>query len=131
VADADTGHGRNGFYFGANGEHSLYDVGKEVGTALVALGKSESAEPTEFTQAELDKYFGVRLASFIFYRSASDFFAGLYLARFQFPLPCDALACYWLEAREDHERYVGEYPTRNGVHYQKEGWIGRLIQSSG
>ncbi|KAJ7912357.1 hypothetical protein B0H13DRAFT_2007772 [Mycena leptocephala] len=58
VADADTGHGRNGFYFGANGEHSLYDVGKEVGTALVALGKSESAEPTEFTQAELDKYFG-------------------------------------------------------------------------
>ncbi|KAJ7854000.1 NAD(P)-binding protein [Mycena leptocephala] len=58
VADADTGHGRNGFYFGASGEHSLYDVGKAIGTALVALGKSESAEPTEFTQAELDKYFG-------------------------------------------------------------------------
>jgi hypothetical protein len=104
-------------------------VGKAIGTALVALGKSESAEPTEFTQAELDKYFGVRLASFIFCRSASDSFVGLSLPRFQLPLPRDALACDWLEAREDHERYVGEYPTRNGVHYQKEGWIGRLIQS--
>jgi hypothetical protein len=60
VGDAETGHGRNGFYFGASGEHLLYDVGKAIGTALVALGKSESAEPTTFTQAELDKYFGVR-----------------------------------------------------------------------
>ncbi|KAJ6489943.1 NAD-binding protein [Mycena sanguinolenta] len=57
IADADTGHGRNGFYFGASGEHSLYDVGKAIGEALVKLGKSESAEPTTFTQAELDKYF--------------------------------------------------------------------------
>ncbi|KAJ7174952.1 NAD-binding protein, partial [Mycena crocata] len=55
---ADTaGHGRNGFYFGASGEHSLYDVGKGIGEALVALGKSDSAEPTTFSQAELDKYF--------------------------------------------------------------------------
>jgi hypothetical protein len=60
ISDADTGHGRNGFYFGANGEHSLYDVGKAIGKALVALGKSQSDEPTTFTQAELDKYFGVR-----------------------------------------------------------------------
>jgi len=58
VADADTGHGRDGFYFGASGEHSLYDVGKAIGEALVALGRSDSAEPTTFTQAELDKYFG-------------------------------------------------------------------------
>lgn len=58
MADADTGHGRNGFYFGASGEHSLYDVGKAIGAALVALGKSDNAEPTTFTQAELDKYFG-------------------------------------------------------------------------
>ncbi|KAJ6571114.1 NAD(P)-binding protein [Mycena capillaripes] len=58
VTDANTGHGRNGFYFGASGEHLLYDVGKEIGTALVALKKSDSAEPTTFTQAALDKYFG-------------------------------------------------------------------------
>ncbi|KAJ7255829.1 NAD(P)-binding protein [Mycena haematopus] len=56
VADPATGHGRNGFYFGASGEHSLYDVGKAIGEALVKLGKSKSAEPTPFTQAEFDKY---------------------------------------------------------------------------
>ncbi|KAJ6571112.1 hypothetical protein B0H19DRAFT_1255111 [Mycena capillaripes] len=39
-------------------EHLLYDVGKEIGTALVALKRSDSAEPTTFTQADLDKYFG-------------------------------------------------------------------------
>ncbi|KAJ7785350.1 NAD(P)-binding protein [Mycena maculata] len=58
VEDADTGHGRNGFYFGMSGEHSLYDVGKSIGEALVALEKSDVAEPTTFTQAELDKYLG-------------------------------------------------------------------------
>ncbi|KAJ7452814.1 NAD(P)-binding protein [Mycena latifolia] len=57
VADEATGHGRNGYYFGANEEHSLYDVAKGIGAALVALGKSTSPEPTTFTQAELDKYF--------------------------------------------------------------------------
>ncbi|KAF7348993.1 hypothetical protein MVEN_01420300 [Mycena venus] len=58
VANTDTGHGRNGFYFGASGEHSLYDVARAIGEVLVALGKSESAEPTTFSQADLDKYFG-------------------------------------------------------------------------
>ncbi|KAJ7485954.1 NAD-binding protein [Mycena latifolia] len=57
IADDTTGHGRNGFYFGASGEHSLYEVGKAIGAALVALGKSTNPEPTTFTQAELDKYF--------------------------------------------------------------------------
>jgi hypothetical protein len=53
------GHGRDGFYFGLNGEHTLYDVGKELGRALVALGKSSSEEPTAFTKEEIDKYFNV------------------------------------------------------------------------
>ncbi|KAJ7645086.1 NAD(P)-binding protein [Mycena polygramma] len=57
VEDSDTGHGREGFYFGASGEHSLLDVAKAIGAALVALGKSDNPEPTTFTQAELDKYF--------------------------------------------------------------------------
>jgi hypothetical protein len=60
LADEAVDHGRNGYYFGASGEHSLYDVGKAIGEALVALGKSKSPEPTTFSQAELDKYFGVR-----------------------------------------------------------------------
>ncbi len=56
------GHGRDGFYFGENGEHRLYDVSKELGRVLVALGKSSSDEPTTFTQEDLDKYFKVRLS---------------------------------------------------------------------
>ncbi len=39
----------------------MYDVSKELGRALVALGKSSSDEPTPFTQEDLDKYFKVRL----------------------------------------------------------------------
>jgi len=53
-----TGHGREGFYFGENGEHSLYDIGKAISEALVAIGRGKSAEPTTFTQDEIDKYFG-------------------------------------------------------------------------
>ncbi|KAF8199609.1 hypothetical protein BJ912DRAFT_1139672 [Pholiota molesta] len=55
--DPTTGHGREGYYFGENGEHSLYEVGKAIGEALVALGKSDNPEPTTFTKEEIDKYF--------------------------------------------------------------------------
>jgi len=51
------GHGRKGYYFGLNGEHTLYDVGKELGRAMVAVGKSSSEEPTTFTNEEMNKYF--------------------------------------------------------------------------
>jgi len=53
-----TGHGREGIYFGENGEHSLYEVGKAVGQALVELGYSKDPEPTTFTKEDIDKYFG-------------------------------------------------------------------------
>ncbi|GLB41332.1 putative NAD-P-binding protein [Lyophyllum shimeji] len=52
-----TGHGREGYYFAENGEHTLYDVGKAIAEALVALGRGKSAEPTTFTKEEIDKYF--------------------------------------------------------------------------
>ncbi|KAK7044260.1 hypothetical protein VNI00_007982 [Paramarasmius palmivorus] len=51
------GHGHDGFYFGASGEHKLYDVSKAVGDALVELGVADNAEPTTFTSEEIDKYF--------------------------------------------------------------------------
>lgn len=54
-----TGHGREGFYFGENGEHSLYEVGKALGQALVDLGRATEAEPTTFTKEEIGKYFNV------------------------------------------------------------------------
>lgn len=60
IADPRTRHGREGYYFGENGEHTLYEVGKHIGRVLVELGKSDIAEPTTFTPKEIDKYFAVR-----------------------------------------------------------------------
>lgn len=51
-------HGREGYFFGASGEHNLYDVGKAVAEALYALGKGQGTEPTTFTKEEIDEYFG-------------------------------------------------------------------------
>ncbi|KAK7044261.1 hypothetical protein VNI00_007983 [Paramarasmius palmivorus] len=51
------GHGREGYYFGASGEHRLYDVSRAIGEAFVELGISDNAEPTTFTPEEIDKYF--------------------------------------------------------------------------
>jgi len=53
-----TGHGREGIYFGENGEHKLYDVSKAVAQVLFDLGKGKSPEPTTFTKEDIDKYFG-------------------------------------------------------------------------
>jgi len=57
TGDKNPGHGREGFYFGESGEHTLYDVGKHISEALVALGVGKSLEVTPFTKEEVDKYF--------------------------------------------------------------------------
>lgn len=54
----NTPHGREGHFFGASGEHTLYDVYKAVAEVLFSLGKGKSPEPTTFAQEDLDKYFG-------------------------------------------------------------------------
>jgi len=51
-------HGREGYYFAENGEHTYYDLTKAIGSALVKLGKATSPEPTTFTEDEIKKYFG-------------------------------------------------------------------------
>ncbi|KAG6808293.1 hypothetical protein H0H92_004623 [Tricholoma furcatifolium] len=48
-----TGHGREGYYFGENGTHSLYEVGKVIAETLYAAGKGQSPEPTPFTKEEI------------------------------------------------------------------------------
>lgn len=53
------GHGREGYYFGENGEYTLYDLAKEIGYILVKFNKSTFRDPTTFTQDEIVKYFGV------------------------------------------------------------------------
>lgn len=60
IANPHTGHGREGYYFGENGEHTLYEVGRQIGRVLVGVGKSPHVEPTSFTQEEVRKYFAVR-----------------------------------------------------------------------
>lgn len=59
VANPATGHGREGIYFGVSGEHTLYEIGRAIGEALVAIGKTDNPEPTTFTKEEIDKYFQV------------------------------------------------------------------------
>ncbi|KAK7044259.1 hypothetical protein VNI00_007981 [Paramarasmius palmivorus] len=57
VHDPVTGHGRDGYYFGANGEHSLLDVAKTIGEVLFEVGQLKSREPTSFTKEENEKWF--------------------------------------------------------------------------
>lgn len=53
----DIGHGADGYYFGENGEHSMYEVAESIGEALSKRGLGQ-AEPKTLSQAELDKYIG-------------------------------------------------------------------------
>ncbi|THU98280.1 NAD-binding protein [Dendrothele bispora CBS 962.96] len=57
TASTNLGHGREGFYFGANEEHKLYDVAKAIAENLVAEGKAKESDPTTFTKEEIVKYF--------------------------------------------------------------------------
>jgi hypothetical protein len=52
MSNPATPHGREGFYFGENGEYTLYEASKAVAEALFAYRKVKSLELTEFTQAE-------------------------------------------------------------------------------
>ncbi|KAL4068479.1 hypothetical protein V8B97DRAFT_2024745 [Scleroderma yunnanense] len=49
------GHGRDGYYFGENGEHRLYDVAKEIAKVMHELGKSKTAEPEPFTGKDYEQ----------------------------------------------------------------------------
>ena len=59
VSNPATAHGREGIYFGENGEHTFHDIGKAIGEALTAIGKLDNPEPTMLTEEEIVKYFGV------------------------------------------------------------------------
>lgn len=52
------GHGREGFYFGANGEHRVGKISEIIAELLYEMKLGESPEPTVFTEEELQKYFG-------------------------------------------------------------------------
>ncbi|RPD68447.1 NAD(P)-binding protein [Lentinus tigrinus ALCF2SS1-7] len=67
---AKLGHGREGYYFAENGEHSLYALCKAVGTALVEAGRAENAEPTELTAEERATIFGGDVMAFLNFTNA-------------------------------------------------------------
>ncbi|KAF8206496.1 NAD(P)-binding protein [Mycena galopus ATCC 62051] len=49
-------HGRAGFYFGENGEHTLSQVGEAIAKALSGIGKG-TPSPTAFTDHEMRLFF--------------------------------------------------------------------------
>ncbi|KAF5336566.1 hypothetical protein D9611_006508 [Ephemerocybe angulata] len=51
------GHGREGLYFGENGEYTMYQLAKRISEVLVELGLGKDSEPSPFTTEEIDKYF--------------------------------------------------------------------------
>ncbi|KLO17100.1 NAD-binding protein [Schizopora paradoxa] len=53
-------NGREGYYFGVNGEHYMYDVYKKIAEVLVKRGIGKSSEPTPFAEEDLDRYLGFR-----------------------------------------------------------------------
>ncbi|KAJ6619675.1 hypothetical protein B0H10DRAFT_2024368 [Mycena sp. CBHHK59/15] len=55
-APPDFLHGREGFYFAENGEHTLYAVGEAISRVLSDMGKG-TPTPTTFTNQEIQLYF--------------------------------------------------------------------------
>ncbi|RPD59649.1 NAD-P-binding protein [Lentinus tigrinus ALCF2SS1-6] len=58
TGNSELGHGREGYYLTENGEVTMYELCKAIGTALVEQGLAVEAEPTMFTPDERVKYFG-------------------------------------------------------------------------
>lgn len=46
-------HGSRGYYFGVHGEHSMYDIGKAISTAMYKKGKGDGKGPTTFTPTDI------------------------------------------------------------------------------
>ncbi|KIK63183.1 hypothetical protein GYMLUDRAFT_259913 [Collybiopsis luxurians FD-317 M1] len=49
------GHGREGYYFGANQEHTLYEVGQGISDIMHKRNTGNGGEPTTFTKEEVGK----------------------------------------------------------------------------
>ncbi|KAF8623670.1 hypothetical protein AX17_007368 [Amanita inopinata Kibby_2008] len=50
-------HGRTGFYFCENGEHTWLSVAGAIAKAMYDKGNSGSPQPTSFTEDEMQRYF--------------------------------------------------------------------------
>ena len=50
----ETGHGRQGYYFGENGEYSVGELSQAVAKLLYEAGRGESPQATPFTDKEME-----------------------------------------------------------------------------
>lgn len=101
----ETPHGHEGYFFGENGEHRLYDIGKAIQVAFNELGvgqKDPKAEPDTFTDEENQKYFGVRFLRLILaFTSYTDRDTGN-LPRLKLALPREQISLDRLETSQDY-----------------------------
>ncbi|KAI0358320.1 NAD-P-binding protein [Trametes cingulata] len=70
-------HGRNGWFFAANGEHSMRELHEAVAEALFSLGRIKNKELIPYTKEDLDKYFWGDVRTFSIPRSSVDYVGGL------------------------------------------------------
>jgi len=113
VSNPEIGHGREGFYFGENGEYTLYEASKAVSEAMLAHGKGNALEPSAFTEEEYEKMPLVNMFVSLVAHQVTDrichFSRAGHLLRHKLPLSCGSVSIYWLEASQDHKGHVGEH----------------------
>lgn len=96
------GHGREGYYFAENGEHTLYDLAKQIGYILVKFNKSSFRDPVTFTQDEIVKYFGVGPISQVT-NILTDILEARDFTRVQLKVQGKPVTSNWLVPKDDHE----------------------------
>ena len=117
-----TPNGREGYYFGVNGEHYMYDVYKKIAEVLVKRGLGKSPEPTPFAEEDLDRYLGVRFSF-----SMSKFQITVLMTDtvpvywFELSLQARAGVCHRLEAKRYDGGFLSIDRTRGG-RIDKAGW---------
>ncbi|KAG6884879.1 hypothetical protein C0993_007544 [Termitomyces sp. T159_Od127] len=57
LARKELGHGREGFYFGENGEYIMWNIANAVGQTLYDAGKLKHSMPSSYTEEEMRKFF--------------------------------------------------------------------------
>ncbi|RPD75238.1 hypothetical protein L226DRAFT_58443 [Lentinus tigrinus ALCF2SS1-7] len=57
LSGQDIGHGREGYYFAENGEHTMYEIAERMGEELYCMRLAKTATPSPFTKEELQRYF--------------------------------------------------------------------------
>ncbi|KAG6831796.1 hypothetical protein H0H92_007473 [Tricholoma furcatifolium] len=57
LSHKDIGHGREGFYFGENGEYVMWNAAKAVAQTLHDAGKVKTSLPSSYTEEEMRRFF--------------------------------------------------------------------------